>query len=124
MIPFSNDTVTLVRRSETKASGRTQVNYTVEVLTGCSWRRVSNVVREGETLRAIEGITCRVPANQTRPCAGDLMILGDVAVTVNSGADYQRLIEQYRGTDGAFVVASVADNARPGMPLPHWAARS
>ena len=40
-----------------------------------------------------------------------------MAVTVNGGADYQQLIERYRGQDGAFVVASVSDNARPGMPL-------
>ena len=70
------------------------------------------------------GITCRIPAGQTAPKPGDLLILGAVAVTVNSGADYQALIERYRGAEGAFVVASVADNARAGMPLPHYAARS
>lgn len=124
MIPFGNETVTLVRRIEAKVNGRTQVDYTVEVLTGCSWRRMSQRLREGEVIVPYEGITCRVPADQTRPHTGDLMILGNTEVTVESGADYQALIEQYRGTDGAFVVASVSDNARPGMPMPHWAARS
>ena len=124
MIPFGNDTVTLVRRVETVADGRMRAAYTVSRLFGCSWKRTQGVRMEGEVLVPYAGITCRVPGNQTAPKSGDLMILGVVDVTVNSGADYQALIERYRGADGAFVVASVADNARPGMPMPHYAARS
>ena len=124
MIPFGNETVTLVQRNETVVNDKSAASYSVAKLTGCSWRRSSGILREAETLRPYEGVTCRVPAGQAVPHAGDLLILGDVSVSVTSGADYQRLIEQYRGTDGAFVAASVADNARPGMPLPHYAARS
>ena len=124
MIPFGNEAVTLVRRIEATAEGRTQVTYQTDALTGCSWQRTNSLVREGETLRQVEGIVCRVPHDQAKPHTGDLMILGDVAVTVTGWADYQGLIEAYKGTDGAFVVASVADNARPGMPMPHYAARS
>ena len=124
MIPFGNETVTLVRRVEAKENGRTAVRYETAALTGCSWRRTQRWSREGEVLVPGEGITCRVPAGQTAPKSGDLMILGDVAVTVTGGADYNRLIEQYRDSDGAFVVASVSDNNRPGMPMPHYAARA
>ena len=124
MIPFGNETVTLVRRVEAKENGRTVVRYETAALTGCSWRRTQRWNREGEVLIPQEGITCRVPAGQTEPCAGDLMILGDVDVTVASGAEYQRLLEQYRASGGAFVVASVSDNARPGMPMAHYAVRS
>lgn len=125
-IPFGNETVTLVRRTEAEDlyTGRTVTGYTACTLTGCSWRRTARIIRDGEALIGAEGITCRVPVGQAMPRAGDLMILGDVAVTVTSGADFQRLIEQYRDSDGAFVVASVKDNARPGMPMPHYAARA
>lgn len=123
-IPFGNEVVTLVRRREQATAIRTNVTYERLLLKGCSWRRTRSWSREGEVLVPVESVACRIPADQPRPAPGDLLILGDVAVTVSSGADYQRLIEQYRGTDGAFVVASVADNARPGLPLGHWAARS
>ena len=124
MIPFGNETVTLVQRTESTASGKTVVTYSTATLTGCSWKRSHGMRREADILVPYEGITCRVPSGQTKPKANDFMILGSVAVTVNSGADYQKLIDQYKGTDGAFMVASVADNARPGMPMPHYAARS
>jgi hypothetical protein len=124
MIPFGNETVTLVQRTETVAHGKTHAAYAVTTLTGCSWQRTQRWNREAEVLAPYEGIVCRVPAGQTKPKPGDLMILGNVTVTVAGGADFQRLVEQYRDTDGAFVVAAVADNARPGSPLPHYAARS
>ena len=130
MIPFGNETVTLVRRTENVVSGKTAVTYSSVKLTGCSWRRKNRIYRSDHSrvnsdnvVLSGEEITCRVPADQTRPRPGDLMILGDVAVTVQSGADYQRLIEQYSGADGAFVVTSVSDNARPGMFMPHYAAK-
>ncbi|MBQ6374013.1 MAG: hypothetical protein IJJ45_05930 [Clostridia bacterium] len=99
MIPFGNEAVTLVRRIEAAINGRTQVTYQTETLTGCSWQRTNSLVREGEALRQVEGIVCRVPAGQTKPVTGDLMILGAAAVTVTGWADYQGLIEAYRGTD-------------------------
>lgn len=123
MIPFGYDTVTLVQRTETVVDGLKQARYSRAVLTGCSWRYTLRNNREAEVIAPIDGVICRVPAGQAVPHAGDLMILGDVAVTVQSGADYQRLIERYRDSGGAFVVTSVADNARPGMPMPHYAAK-
>ena len=123
MIPFGHETVTLVRRAELVSNGKKHTAYTAEVLTGCSWRWTHQTVRIGEVMTQYDTITCRIPPDQTKPSPGDLMIRGQVAVTVTSGADYNALIEQYRGTDGAFVVGSVADNAQ-GFPLAHWAARS
>ena len=124
MIPFGNESVTLIRRTETKVNGKTTVSYTTEHLQGCSWKRARRWQREGESIVPYEGITCRIPAGQTAPQAGDLLILGNVSETVTGYAQYQALIEKYAGGDGAFVVASVADNARTGMPLPHFAVRS
>lgn len=124
MIPFGNETVTLVQRIEGTVNGKKHITYRTAKLNGCSWTRTNSIIREGEVLRPAEGIACRIPADQTKPHTGDLLILGDVAVTVTGGADYQQLIEQYRDTDGAFVAASVYDGARLGMPLPHYAARS
>lgn len=115
--------MTLVHRVTEKADGRTQTRYERHLLIGCSWQRVHRYTRDGEVLVPGEGITCRIPAKQTRPGPGDLLILGDVVVTVNSGADFQSLIEQYREAGGAFVVTSVSDNNRPGVPMPHFAAR-
>ena len=123
-IPFGDEVVTLVRRSEEVIGGKTRVTYSSAAVTGCSWRRAARIIRNDSALISEEGIVCRVPAGQAVPKAGDLMILGDVAVSVQSGADYQGLIERYRDSDGAFVVASVKDNARAGMPMPHYAARS
>ena len=124
MIPFGNETVTLVQRTEgTDVNGRTAVTYSTVRLTGCSWRRRERIARLSETILFQEEIVCRIPADQTRPKPGDLMILGDVAVSITTGAQYQELIERYRGTDGAFAVASVKDNARPGIPIPHYLAR-
>lgn len=124
MIPFGNETVTLVQRMEgMDVNGRTAVTYSTVLLTGCSWRRRERIARISETIMFEEEIVCRIPADQTRPKPGDLLILGDVAVSITTGAQYQQLIERYRDSDGAFVVASVKDNARPGMPLSHYLAR-
>lgn len=124
MIPLGNETVTLVRRTEgTDGNGRTAVTYSAVELTGCSWRRTTRVVRIDNAMTPEESLVCRSPANQAKPRIGDLMILGRADVVVTSGAQFQRLIEQYRGSDGAFVVESVKDNARPDMPMPHYAAR-
>lgn len=125
MIPFGNETVTMVRRTESTGSdGRTAVAYSTVKLTGCSWHRSTRIYQQDEALIASESITCRIPASQTKPQTGDLLILGDVTVTVTSGAAFRQLIEDHQGTDGAFVVTTVSDNARAGYPLPHYAARS
>ena len=80
-IPFAGETVTLVRRIEEKTGGKTSVSYETVILTGCSWRRTTHIVRSDNALISEEAIICRVPADQTKPAQGDLMILGAVALT-------------------------------------------
>ena len=125
MIPFGNEIVTLVQRTESKdqTTGRTTVAYTTSTLSGCSWRRSDRIVRNENTIMFVDEIICRIPADQTAPKPGDLVIRGNVSVSITTGAQFQQLIEQYRPGDGAFVVSSVKDNARPGIPLPHYVAR-
>ena len=38
MIPFGNETVTLVRRTEETVNGKTKAVYSRLTATGCSWR--------------------------------------------------------------------------------------
>lgn len=122
-IPFGNEDVTLVQRCEYVVDGKTRVTYESVLLTGCSWRRSTRMNRSMETMEHQESVICRVPDGQARPQPGDLMILGNADVAVTSGADFNALVEQFRDSDGAFVVTSVNDNARPGMPMPHYCAR-
>lgn len=124
MIPFGNETVTLIRRIKgTDEHGRTAISYRKYLLTNCSWRRTSRTYLSENAVVYQEGTVCRVPAGQQKPQVGDLMICGNAANDVESNGDYQRLIEQYRGSDGAFTVAAVSDNTRDGFPLKHYAAR-
>lgn len=120
MIPFGTETVTLIQKVETKVNGKTSVSFEVSKLHGCSWRRTTIDDPNENAIPVSEGITCRVPYGQPKPKNGDLLILGDENVTITNAGDFQRLIESYRGSDGAFVAARVTDNARPGMPLPHF----
>ena len=122
-IPFGNETVTLVQKVSSVTDGKTHISYQTSTLTGCSWRRTTKRVLIGDAVQYREVVICRIPHDQIKPNTGDLLILGAVAVTVTSGADYNVLIEKYRDSDGGFVVSSVSDNARPGDPLPHYAAK-
>lgn len=66
--------------------------------------------------------TCRIPANQPTPEAGDLLILGDVEAAVENEIALVRLLDALRqaGTP-AFRVRSVKNNAL-GAPMSHYAA--
>ena len=74
MIPFGNETVTLVRRTENVVNGKTAVTYAAVKLTGCSWRRKNRIYRSDHSrvnsdnvVLSGEEITCRVPADQICP---------------------------------------------------------
>ena len=121
-IPLGYETVTLVRRVEDRGEdGRTRMRYQRHLLTGCSWRRVIHRTQSGGEIRFTEAITCRVPADKQRPSAGDYLFLGDVAGEFTSAAQLSETLNARRDA-GAFIVTAVKDNARPGNPLPHWAA--
>lgn len=123
MMPFGGETVTLIRRTETTVSGKTQASYTKITLQECSWRRTSELRMDGNGVAPSETVTCRVPADQAEPRAGDLLILGTYNGTVTSAGDFKAIIDALKPSGGAFVVEAVSDNTRGGAPMPHWKAR-
>lgn len=126
MIPFGNEVVTLISRDEYKdENGRRHARYSAARLTGCSWKRVARAYLTGDGVKAYQEETvCRVPYGQPAPKAGDLLIRGEAYERVESAAQFEKLLERYRDGGGAFTVAAVSDNTRPGLPLRHYAARS
>lgn len=119
MIPFGNEKVTLVKRTEaTGQDGKTHAVYTNITLTGCSWRRTTQMSGTNEQSKS-ERITCKVPADQTAPRAGDLMVRGDFTGTVTRDSDYRDIIRERSAEGGAFEVTAVSDNFGSEIPLPH-----
>ncbi len=124
MIPFGNETATLYARVEQRDErGRTHTTWRRALLTGCSWRRDAAWTRSGNELVRTQTVICRVPVGQAVPAPGDVLFLGVVEEPVDSATALERLMEAQRDA-GAFRVGSVSDNARGGVPLPHYAARS
>lgn len=120
MIPFGNETVTLLRRvEETDESGKTRVRYARSLLTGCSWRSGLRRVRFDTEIQLLPEITCRVPADQAVPAAGDCLFLGDVPLEIAGSRDLQAALDAASGGT-ACRIAAVRDCARPGMPMPHY----
>lgn len=121
-IPFGNETVTLIRRLENIIDGKTHVYYERQVLHSCSWRRSTmRSIGDAETVYSAE-IICRIPAGQCVPGMGDCLFLGDLQLDITSSRELAQALEAHsRGK--AFRIASVVDNARSGLPLPHYAAR-
>lgn len=113
MIPFATDTVTLYHNNA--GSWETSVIY------GCSYRRVRRRGLSDGAVTITEETTCRIPAGNTMPAAGDVIVLGVCRDKVRGDVELVRLLEARR-SGGAFRVRGVADNARPGMPVPHYAA--
>ena len=123
MIPFAGETVTLIRRTEEVENGKKHAVYTKVYLTGCSWRRTDTMFINGNGVQGSETTTCRIPAGQAVPKAGDLLIYGRYAPEVTSAADFKRVTEELKADGGAFVIANVTDNTKNGAPLPHYKAR-
>ena len=123
MIPFSGEQVTLIRRTETVENGKTRAVYTKVYLSGCSWRRTDTMVLNGNSVQGSETTTCRIPAGQAQPKAGDLLIYGRYEPEVTSAADFKRISDELKADGGAFVIANVTDNTKNGAPLPHYKAR-
>ena len=121
MLPFGTEEVTLVQRAETEADGRTQVRYIKHALSGCSWRRRSSWKQNGARMERGEEVTCRIPAGQEVPHAGDYLFRGDVPENIKGSADLSAALERHR-EKGAFRIASVADNTIGGAPLAHYEA--
>lgn len=114
MIPFANDTVTLYR----KADG----GYMPCVIMNCSFKHTKQRSTT-ERAESIYGETvCRIPPGNIKPEPGDVIALGVHGGAAKNEIDLVRMLERLR-PDGAFRVQSVSDNARPGVPIPHYAAR-
>lgn len=115
MIPFGTSLVTLLHSDD----GKTWKPYRV---TSASWsKRQARRIEEGASIVREETV-CRIPAGGVIPSAGDVIILGECLESADGEIALARLLERYRKW-GAFRVQSVADNARPRFPLPHYAAR-
>ena len=121
MIPFGNDSVTLIRRVETIANGKTVVTYKKDSFNRCSWRRVAVTRRVDRQIERGEETVCRMPP-ESRPACGDVVILGSVGATPKDSAELDTIMEAHRNT-GAMRITSVSDLTRPGFPLPHFAVR-
>ena len=114
MIPYGCETVTLCHRSG--------AGYARHVLHGCSWRQARVRSVNGLAVSYSDETTCRIPAGQQMPDAGDVLILGDVNVQASSEIELVRQLEALRdGGAAAFRVRTVRDNSR-GAPMPHYAA--
>ena len=114
MIPFGRETVTVLHRF---GGG-----YAPYILRGCSWRSAKARSVIGTAVDKSEDTTCRIPAGQTMPDVGAVLILGAYNVKADSEIALVRLLDSLR-RDGvrAIRVTQVRDNSR-GAPLPHFAA--
>ena len=113
MIPFGCETVTILHRSN--------AGYVRDVLTNCSWRSAKTRSANGTAVDKSEDTTCRIPAGQTMPDVGDVLILGAYNVKADGEIALVRLLDSLRG-DGvhAIRVTQVRDNSRCA-PMPHYA---
>ena len=113
MIPFGCETVTALHRS-----GGAYAPY---ILRGCSWRSSKARSAIGTAVDRSEDTTCRIPAGQTIPEVGDVLILGAYNLRAESEIELVRLLDRLRG-DGvhAIRVTQVRDNSRCA-PIPHYA---
>lgn len=139
MIPFAGETVTLYnRRRTTGADGRHAESWVRRVLTGCSWTRTHERVRNDTEVGYTSSVTCRIPANadylppaewdalsdpsgKFTLAAGDVLVFGAVAEEVSAVLPIGELVKKHERR-GAIVVSSAKDNSRNGI-LPHYAAR-
>lgn len=121
MIPFGNQTVTLIHRTETTLDGRTATEYKKLLLHGCSWRRKTSWRGFDAEKTLISEITCRIPANQQKPAAGDCLFLGEIRDEITDSRSLHAALKAHRES-GAFQITTVADNTGFGIPMPHYAA--
>ena len=113
MIPFGCETVTILHR----LNG----GYAPYTLRGCSWRSAKVRSVNGTAVDKSEDTTCRIPAGQTMPDVGDVLILGEYNLRAESEIELVRLLDGMR-RDGvhAIRVTQVRDNSRCA-PIPHYA---
>ena len=119
MIPFGNETVTLIKRNEITENGRKKTVYSKHILTGCSWKQTERWIQYDTEKRLSYGVTCRVPAGQAAPAADDYLFLGTIKEEIITTADIRAAMAAHKGR--AIQITYVADNVRNGFPMPHYA---
>ena len=113
MIPFGRETVTVLHRF---GGG-----YPPYVLAGCRWRSTRTRRAYGTTADKSDDTVCRIPAGQTVPDVGDVLILGAYNLRAESEIALVRLLDSLRGNGvRAIRVTQVRDNSRCA-PMPHYA---
>ena len=140
MIPFGTEAVTLYNRRETKdANGRTLVSWVRTALSGCSWVRRMERVRDGTAYVQAEMIVCRIPeSNAYRTpeawdaltvttglftlAPGDIIVHGTVTDVIGASLTSAALVDKYK-RQGVMTVASVADNTPVLFRTGHYVAR-
>ena len=114
MIPFGYSTVTLFHKGKD--------GYAAHVIDHCYFRSGKRRDVSDKAASAANESICRLPAGAVVPVPGDVIALGAHKGSPKNDIDLVRLLESLR-PGGAFRVQSVADNARQGMPIPHYAAK-
>lgn len=123
MIPFGFNTVTLIRRAESRdEAGRTHTTWKRVILSGCSWRAQCAAQLSESMVSSHPKVICRIPAGQPHPHVGDVLLLGDVDASPATATDVDALLICQRDK-GAFRVTSVGDYTQAGTPLPHCVAK-
>lgn len=119
MIPLAGERVTLYHRTEQlREDGRTEWTWQRIVLDGCFWRHAARY-----SLSNAHEVVCRIPAEQTRPVIGDVLVLGETEDEPVSAVELSAVLEKYREQPGAFRVKAINDNHHRGFPMAHYAAR-
>ena len=113
MIPFGDKTVTVLHR--------TGSSYMPYILHGCSWRAAKIRSVNGAAVERSPETTCRIPAGQTIPDVGDVMILGAYNIKADGEIALVRLLNELLNSGvQAMRVMIVRDNSK-GVPMPHYA---
>lgn len=122
MIPFGNETVTLVQRIEMLLEGKTHVRYVRHILSGCSWKTNSQWANFSTEMQRRTETVCRIPPGNVIPNTGDYLFLGYIKDKITDTASLNAAVSKYRAS-GAMRVTSVSNNSLAGFPMPHITAR-
>lgn len=122
MIPFGNETVTLIQRIELLVNEKKQVKYTRHIISGCSWKMSNQWSHVGAEMQRRTEVTCRIPHGNVTPVPGDYLFFGYIKDKITDTASLSEALAKNRA-NGAMRVASVSNNSLVGFPMPHVTAR-
>ncbi len=114
MIPFGYSTITLFHKGKD--------GYAAHVINHCYFRSGKRRDVSDKAASAANESICRLPVGTVVPEPGDVIAMGAHKGSAKNEIELVRLLESLRPS-GAFRVQTVSDNARPGVPIPHYAAK-